>query len=575
MNDFENAKRGRGGCHADPNSSEQGANAPSSKQNNFGADLAENVRALKELLPAEDILVYEFAAGDGTACAAVYADGITDKQLLGELAARPLAEGDAPETLEACRKRMLFPEVKEAEDIAGAAEEILAGNPALLIDGMRGALVLGTKKVSLRAVMEPQTAIAIKGPREGFIEDVKTNMGLIRRRLKTPALRFVTLTVGRYSKTSVAIAYLSGVASEARVKEIEARLAAADIDGVPDSSYIARILARRPHSLFKQAGTTEKPDILCAKMLEGRIAVLADGSPIALTLPYMLAEDFQSAQDYFVSPYRATVSRVLRLLAVLASLLLPALYVAAQLFRLRLIPFGLLLIVSGGIRAIPLSPGLEMFFLLAVLEVLVEASVRMPKYVALALSVIGALVLGDTAVKAGLVSSPAIIIVAIAGISAYTVPDLTGTLSLVRILFVVAAGSIGPYGVVLLAALLLWYLVSADSYGVPLLAPFAPLVSHDLRDALIKADLSSLAERPRTLRGKNRRRLRLCAGGSLPPRQGEQGEGSPRRPAEEEGAPTPQKTAGRKEAGGEKGGAGAREPSSPQTDKKNEEARDG
>ena len=509
MNDFENAKRGRGGCHADPNSSEQGANAPSSKQKKFGADLAENVRALKELLPAEDILVYEFAAGDGTACAAVYADGITDKQLLGELAARPLAEGDAPETLEDCRKKMLFPEVKEAEDVAGAAEEILAGNPALLIDGMRGALVLGTKKVSLRAVAEPQTSIAVKGPREGFIEDIKTNMGLIRRRFKTPDLMFVMLEAGRRSGTAVAIAYLKGIADERVVKKAEERIRAADIDGVPDSSYLAKFLAERPRSLFKQAGTTEKPDILCAKMLEGRIAVLADGSPIALTLPYMLTEDFQSAQDYFVSPYRATVSRILRLFAVCVSVFLPALYVAAQLFRLRLIPFGLLIIVSGGIRSIPLSPGLEMFFLLAVLEILVEASVRMPKYVALALSVIGVLVLGDTAVKAGLVSSPAIIIVALSGIAAYTVPDLTGTLSVVRIAYVVVAGSIGTYGVLLLTALVLYYLLSSDEYGAPLLAPFSPLVRRDLKDSLLKADIYALRRRPAVLHSKNRTRLRV------------------------------------------------------------------
>ena len=487
----------------------------------FGADLDANIRALKGALPAEDILVYTFAAGDGTACAAVYADGITDKELLGALVARPLAADAAPRSREALKEKILFPESKDADDIATAGSEVLAGNPALFVDGVRGALVLGTKKVSLRAVAEPQTAIAIKGPREGFIEDIKTNMGLIRRRLKTPALRFKTLTVGRYSQTAVAIAYLDGVADAEAVRAIEERLRGADIDGVPDSSYLARFLAQRPFSLFKQAGTTEKPDILCAKMLEGRIAVLSDGSPIALTLPYMLAEDFQSAQDYFVSPYRATVSRVLRLFAVAVSVFLPALYVAAQLFRLRLIPFGLLIIVSGGIRSIPLSPGLEMFFLLAILEILVEASVRMPKYVALALSVIGALVLGDTAVKAGLVSSPAIIIVAIAGISAYTVPDLTGTLSLVRILYVVVAGSIGPYGVILLTALLLWYLVSADSYGVPLLAPFAPLIRRDLRDSLIKADLAKLNTRPRALRGKNRTRLRWH-GGAAPQNEGAQ-----------------------------------------------------
>ena len=475
----------------------------------FSESARENIEKLKGILAAEDVLVYNFLTKDGKLCAAVYADGITDKELLGQLAAKPLSLEDAPATLAEAEKRILFPESKTAEDMEGAAREVLAGNPALFIDGVRGALVLGTKKVSLRAIMEPQTAIAVKGPREGFIEDVKTNMSLVRRRLRTPALRFKTVNVGRLSDTAVCIAWLEGTAKDEIVREIEKKLAAVDTDGVPDSSYIAKFLAERPLSLFKQAGTTEKPDIFCAKMLEGRVGVLVDGSPIALTLPYMLEEDFQSSQDYFVTPYRATVSRILRVLAVVVALFLPALYVAAQLFKLQILPFGLLMTVSGGIQDLPLSPGLEMFFLLAVLEILIEASIRMPKYVALALSVIGALVLGDTAVKAGLVSSPAIIIVALSGISAYTVPDLTGTLSVVRIVLLLAAGSIGTYGIVLLAALVLYYLVTADSYGVPLLAPFAPLVRRDMRDAVYKASVFSLRERPAALRGNNKTRMRV------------------------------------------------------------------
>ncbi len=471
------------------------------------ADVQAKVKEIKRLLPAPDILVYEFSAGDGTPCAAVYADGITDKELMGMLAARPLAERPAPCSREEAKRMLLFPELREADEASACSREILAGNPALVIGGVEGYIILGTKKVALRAVSEPQTSIAVKGPREGFIEDIKTNMGLIRRRLKTPDLMFVMLEAGRRSGTAVAIAYLKGIADEWVVKKAEERIRAADIDGVPDSSYIAKFLAERPRSLFKQAGTTEKPDILCAKMLEGRIAVLVDGSPIVLTLPYLLAEDFQSAQDYFVSPYRATASRWLRMGAACTAVFLPAFYVAAELFRLRLLPFDLLMTVAGGVRSIPLSPGLELFFLLLVLEVLIEASVRMPKYVALALSVIGALVLGDTAVKAGLVSSPAIIIVALSGISAYTVPDLTGTLSLVRLAFIVAAGSIGTYGILLLAALLAYYLVTTDSYGVPLLAPFSPLIRSDLKDTLYKAELFSLWHRPRVLRGKNERRL--------------------------------------------------------------------
>ena len=475
----------------------------------LGSDARENVKKLKRMLPSEDILVYDFQTKDGKFCAAVYADGITDKELLGQLAAKPFAQENAPKTPEEAEKMLLFPESKRAESADDAAAEILAGNPALVIDGVEGALVLGTKKVTLRAVSEPQTAIAVKGPREGFIEDIKTNMGLVRRRLKTPALRFRTLTMGKLSGTAVCIAWLEGTADAGIVKEIEKRLARVETDGVPDSSAVAKFLSDHPLSLFKQAGSTEKPDIFCAKLLEGRAGVLVDGSPIALTLPYMLIEDFQSSQDYFVTPYRATVSRILRMTAVIAALFLPALYVAAQLFKLQLLPFGLLMTVSGGIQDLSLSPGLEMFFLLAVLEILIEASIRMPKYVALALSVIGALVLGDTAVKAGLVSSPAIIIVALSGISAYTVPDLTGTLSVVRIALLLAAGSIGTYGVVLLTALILYYLVTADSYGVPLLAPFSPLVRHDLRDAAYKAGIFSLKERPAALRTQNRTRLRI------------------------------------------------------------------
>ena len=497
----------RGGEQEKGSAADTAAAETSKEKAACAADVQAKIQEIKRLLPAPDILVYEFSAGDGTPCAAVYADGITDKELMGMLAARPLAERPAPCSREEAKRMLLFPELREADEASACSREILAGNPALVIGGVEGYIILGTKKVALRAVSEPQTSIAVKGPREGFIEDIKTNMGLIRRRLKTPDLMFVMLEAGRRSGTAVAIAYLKGIADERVVKKAEERIRAADIDGVPDSSYIAKFLAERPRSLFKQAGTTEKPDILCAKMLEGRIAVLVDGSPIVLTLPYLLAEDFQSAQDYFVSPYRATASRWLRMGAACTAVFLPAFYVAAELFRLRLLPFDLLMTVAGGVRSIPLSPGLELFFLLLVLEVLIEASVRMPKYVALALSVIGALVLGDTAVKAGLVSSPAIIIVALSGISAYTVPDLTGTLSLVRLSFIVAAGSIGTYGILLLAALLAYYLVTTDSYGVPLLAPFSPLIRSDLKDTLYKAELFSLWHRPRVLRGKNERRL--------------------------------------------------------------------
>ncbi len=478
----------------------------------LGNTCKENVAALKGILTSEDILVFAFETQDGAACAAIYADGITDKALLGEQVARPLSREKTPKTAQEAAKILQAPETKTETDPLKIADEVLAGNTALLIDGVAEAVIIGMKKLSMRAIMEPPGAIAVKGPREGFIEDLKTNMSLVRNRLRTPKLQFKTLTAGKQSKTAIAVGYLDGIADEEIVKKIVDKIECIEIDGIPDSSYVAKFLAERPNSLFKPTGTTEKPDVLAAKMLEGRVAILVDGSPIALTLPYLLVEDFQGAQDYFVSPYRASISRLLRFFGVFVSVFLPAMYVAAQLFKLQILPLSFLLTISGSVQGIPLSPSLELFFLLLVLEILIEASVRMPKYVALALSVIGALVLGDTAVKAGLVSSSAIIIMALSGISAYTVPDLVGTTSILRLAFVVVAGSIGTFGVLLMTALVLYYLVTADAYGVPLLAPFSPLIRRDLKDSLLKTSMYGLDKRPKVLQSKNKTRLRNKGG---------------------------------------------------------------
>ena len=478
----------------------------------LGNTCKENVAALKGILTSEDILVFAFETQDGAACAAIYADGITDKALLGEQVARPLSREKTPKTAQEAAKILQAPETKTETDPLKIADEVLAGNTALLIDGVAEAVIIGMKKLSMRAIMEPPGAIAVKGPREGFIEDLKTNMSLVRNRLRTPKLQFKTLTAGKQSKTAIAVGYLDGIADEEIVKKIVDKIECIEIDGIPDSSYVAKFLAERPNSLFKPTGTTEKPDVLAAKMLEGRVAILVDGSPIALTLPYLLVEDFQGAQDYFVSPYRASISRLLRFFGVFVSVFLPAMYVVAQLFKLQILPLSFLLTISGSVQGIPLSPSLELFFLLLVLEILIEASVRMPKYVALALSVIGALVLGDTAVKAGLVSSSAIIIMALSGISAYTVPDLVGTTSILRLAFVVVAGSIGTFGVLLMTALVLYYLVTADAYGVPLLAPFSPLIRRDLKDSLLKTSMYGLDKRPKVLQSKNKTRLRNKGG---------------------------------------------------------------
>ena len=505
---------------------------------NLYKSLQDNLTEFKTLLPSEDILTYEFATQDKTACAIVYADGVVNKQLLGELVARPLSQLDfgtknqneggrvatkpkkedenADDPLSEKAKTVeistLFPELKTKTNFEDAMQEILDGNSLLLVDGEATGFIIGAKLLPNRAVIEPPTDVTVKGPREGFIEDVKTNMSLIRKRLKTPDLRFETLRVGKRSETMVTLCWLQGIADNDVKEEIKQKIEKINIDNIPDSSYIAALISPRKHSVFHTLGTTEKPDIFTAKICEGRVGILVDGSPIALTAPFLLTEDLQSSEDYYVSPFAATSFRFLRCLALFVAILLPAFYISAQLFKMQLLPLGLMLTIASSVRSLPLSPSLEMFVVLFLLETLKEASIRMPKYVGMSLSVVGALVLGETAVSAGFLSTPAIIIVAFSGICLYTVPNFVETGSILRWLFLLMAGSIGPFGIVLFIAFLLYYLLSSDAFGAPMLAPFSPLIKGDLRDSFVKYDMLSLKKRPRFLRLSNKTRLRQTKG---------------------------------------------------------------
>ncbi len=473
------------------------------------------MEGLKKLLPSEDILTYEFTAGEEVAATVIYADGVVNKQLLGDLIARPLSRisfekegGRVALNEQTVAETLLFPELKRANKVEDIVKEILDGNSLLLIDGLAVGFIVGAKLLPNRAVMEPPTDVAVKGPREGFIEDVKTNMGLVRKRLKTPDLRFQTLKVGKRSQTAVTLCWLEGTSREGVVEDLQEKIGKIEVDNIPDSSYIAALISPRKRSLFRTVGTTEKPDIFTAKIAEGRVGILVDGSPIALTVPYALSEDLQSSEDYFVSPFMATSIRFLRFLSLFIGILLPAFYVSAQLFKMQLLPLGLTLTIASSVRELPLSPSMEMFVVLLLLEVLKEASIRMPKYVGMSLSVVGALVLGETAVAAGFLSTPAIIVVAFSGICLYTVPNFVETGSMLRWLFLLVAGSIGPFGIVLLFAFVAYYLLSTDAFGLPLLAPFSPLTARDLRDTIVKYDMLSLAKRPKILRSKNVTRLR-------------------------------------------------------------------
>ncbi len=474
----------------------------------FMVTLEKNIKSVKDVLTSQDIIVFEFNSQEGKKFAAVYADGLADKQLLGELVVKPLKTARENCSLEEAKGILASPEVKDGKKIKDAVNEISDGNVVLFVDGEKDFLIIGLKNPPGRSVAEPPTQVTIKGPREGFIEDIKVNLGLVRKRLKSENLKVKMLKSGKRSETAVALIYLDGVCPEGLPERIEKQLAANEIDIVPDSSYISQFISKKPRSVFKRNGTAEKPDIFCAKLCEGRVGLIVDGSPIAVTVPYMIVEDIQAGEDYYTMSYRSTIIRIMRVAALFIGLLLPALYVAAQLFKTQIIPFQLLLKISSSVSGLPLSPSVEMFLTLLVLEILNEASIRMPKYVGLALSVVGALVLGDTAVKAGVISTPAIIIIAFSAICLYTTPDLVETTTTLRWIFLIIAGSIGTFGIPLFVAYLICYLVTEQSYGVPLLAPFAPLVKNDLYDSMVKANMYSLEARPQAFGLKNKVRLK-------------------------------------------------------------------
>ena len=462
---------------------------------------------LQKRLNASDIIYFDFTTNNFSGFL-VYVDSITDRESLGELVLRPFNEKTISlNETEICNS-ILSANVEIAKDIDNSINKILSGKTALFIYGLKKIILVDLKKFDSRSISEPPTSSVIKGPREGFTESIKTNISLVRRRIVSEHFKIENFTIGKQSKTTIAFCYMSNIADDNIVNNIRKKLQSVSIDNIPDSAYLQKILSARKNSLFKQISTTEKPDIMVAKLMEGRVAIIVDGSPLVLTAPYILLEDFQNSEDYYKSTYKANMERVLRVLSILIAVFLPGVYVAAQLFHMEFIPLKFLLTIVSSVRGIPLSPTYEMFFTLLIFEILNEASVRMPKYVGMALSIVGALVLGETAVQAGIVSSPAILIMALSGICLYTVPELVGTMSLLRFTVLLVAGTLGGYGILIISTFLFCYLSSMESFGVPYLSPYSPLVSNDLKDGLLMDNLLNMKKRPISLKNyKNKVRM--------------------------------------------------------------------
>ena len=471
-------------------------------------NLTKNVEELKKILSSSDITFLDIKINKSLGVL-IFVNDLCDKNNVGELILRPLSNFSGEINEKSLIEIFNYPEKQTVDKTQQVVDDVLLGNAVLLVDGLSIAFSFGLKFFQQRAISEPPTSTVLKGPREGFVESLPVNVSLMRRKIKSPNLKFINLTVGKYSKTPISLCYIDGIADNNLIETLKQKLNEIEIDAVLDSSYLSKLLGEKKASIFKQVGNTEKPDILAGKILEGRVAIFVDGSPIALTVPYLLIEDFQSPSDYYNSPYSATTARFIRVLSVIFALFLPAVFVSAELFHLQLIPLSFLLTIVNSIKGIPLSPSYEMFFTLLIFEILNEASVRMPKYVGMVVSIVGGLVLGETAVTAGIISAPTLMIVALSGICLYTVPELEQTFSVLRLVFLIIGGSTGLYGLIIAISALFIYLISFENYKTPLCAPFSPLIKEDLKDGFYKGFIEEMEFRPKSIKNTNKRRLKI------------------------------------------------------------------
>jgi len=387
-------------------------------------------------------------------------------------------------------------------EISQIINNILSGHAVIVFkDKAISCPIYGVEK---RGVQEPPSSKVIKGPREGFVEDFATNNGLIRKRLKTTKLKVINLYVGERSKTLVSIYYLEDVAKPEIVKQVKDIIGSIDIDAVIDSYYIVSYLEGDKVKFFKRVGSTEKPDVFCAKILEGRVGIMVDGSPIALTVPFILIEDLQSAGDYYSTPAFATFTRIMRFIGLIVAILAPGVYVSLQSYNYRILPINFLITLLSSIEGLSVPPLLEILLVLFLFEIISEASVRMPNAMGMALSIIGALALGNTAVDAGIISPPSIVIVAISSVALHIIPDQFDQTRILRIFFTTIGGIIGLYGIYVGVLLLITYMCSVDSFGIPYLAPYSPSVKEDKKDGFIMQPIQRMKHRPILMSGKDK-----------------------------------------------------------------------
>ncbi|TMV48914.1 spore germination protein [Paenibacillus mesophilus] len=468
----------------------------------LAADLQRNTEILQSLYAnCSDVIFRPFRIADTIDAMIIYIEGLTNIEELGSCVLTPLMNGSGAVLQDARRwvsGSISVSKVSEANTIGDCIESVSRGEPVLLHEGDNRGLVLGLGKWEKRPVDEPTAEVVVRGPREGFTESIGVNISQLRRIIKSPALKVEAMKIGDYTRTKVAISYVEGIADQTLVDEVKSRLSRIKIDGILESGYIEEMIEDYSFSPFPQILSTERPDVTCANLLEGRVAILVEGTPFTLVAPTTFFSLMQSAEDYYQRFLIATAIRWLRYLFLGISLLLPSLYVAILTFHQEMVPTALLLSMAAAREAVPFPALVEVLLMEVTFEALREAGVRLPKQIGAAVSIVGALVVGQAAVQAGLVSAPMVIVVAITGISSFMIPRyVTGiAIRMLRFPIIFLAGSLGLLGVMIGIIAIVVHMCTLRSFGVPFLSPLAPTKGNELKDVAVRAPLWMMDRRP-------------------------------------------------------------------------------
>lgn len=466
----------------------------------ISSELEKNKKMLEDYFKdCSDIIIKPFQIENGIHALAISVDGMVDNDLMTEAMKSLMSiEIETSDITKMKEKVIPFAEVNETNNFSDLMLGILNGELGILVDKNTQSLLISMRGYKTRSIAEPETESAVRGPREGFIESLRVNTSMIRRKLKTPHLKTKAYRMGRYTCTDVALVYIDNIIDPNLVKEADRRLNMIDIDGILESGYIEELIQDNIYSPFPQFKYSERPDTVSAALLQGKFAIFVDGTPDVLIAPTVFINLMQASEDYYERFMAATLIRWLRFLFLFLALTTPAFYIAFSTHHQDIIPTTLLLSIIAAHESIPFPAIFEALIMEVTFEALREASVRLPKTIGQAVSILGALVVGQAAVEAGIVSAPMVIVVSVTGIASFTIPTFNAGIAIRMLRFPImfAASLFGIFGIFMSLLLVLGHLANLKSFGVPYLSPLAPLRIKDLKDAVVAAPWPFMKERP-------------------------------------------------------------------------------